>query len=208
MTRTPSNASRLMLESGKKIIAKDGCSGLRIREMADRAGVNLGMFHYHFKSKERFKRILLQEVYEEFFAKLSVASKEGKTAYAQLRASLIVMGGFVRDEHELCAAIFRDVLNDDPAVLRFVRENVPRHFVVFRDLVLKCQKEGSIAKVPLHQALSFLISGMNMPTVVGFSLKRRGDMNVCAGKKNYVETVTSIEAITQRIDFALKGLKP
>jgi AcrR family transcriptional regulator len=206
MNKLSENASRLMLESGKKIISKNGCSGLSIRKMANMAGVNLGTFHYHFKSKERFKKILLQEVYDGFFARLLVASKEGGTAIAQLRASLLVMGGFIREEQGLCLALFRDIFNEDAEVLSFVRKNVPRHGAVLRDLILRCQKEGSIAKLPAHQALVFLVTSMNVPTVVGYALKKRANRSV--PKMPEMEMVISPGGIAQRIDLALKGLRP
>jgi len=200
-----------MVESAKKIVSKSGCSGLRIREMATLAGVNLGTFHYHFKSKDRFKRIVLQEVYDGFFSKLSVASRDGKTSFSQLRASLLVMGGFIREEHELCFALFRDLFNADPEVLRFVGANVPRHVSVLGELVLRCQDEGSIVRLPVHQVLAFLFTSMNGPTLVGFALKKRirsAKGSEGRSKKMELEEIISPEAIEQRVDLALKGLKP
>jgi AcrR family transcriptional regulator len=33
------------------LLPQTGCAGLSVRKVAERAGINLGMFHYHFKSR-------------------------------------------------------------------------------------------------------------------------------------------------------------
>jgi AcrR family transcriptional regulator len=210
MSRNPGNADRLMLEAGKKIVSKEGCSGLRIRDLVKRAGVNLGMFHYHFQTKERFKEALLQEMYEIFFEKLTTASKENSpTAVGQLRNTLIAMGDFVNDKNDVYLAIFKDILNDDLEVIDFVRRNGPRHAVVIRELVERCQKEGSIAPIPFPQITAFMMTSINIPLLMGAVVRRhaKGRMKP-QNLKNYESLVLSKEAIVQRIDLALKGLRP
>src|SRR5262249_38675000 len=111
-------------------------SGLRVRELVAKAGVNLGLFHYHFKNKERFSRILLQEFYEDFFSQLSTAARDGKDSRTRLRNTLIAVSGFIKRENEFYLAVFKDVFNQDPQVLDFIRENLPRHSGVLRELIV------------------------------------------------------------------------
>jgi AcrR family transcriptional regulator len=208
MTRTPGNADRLMLDAGKEIVSKEGCSGLRVRELVRRAGVNLGMFHYHFQTKERFKEALLQEMYETFFEKLTFASKEhSSTAIGQLRNTLLAMGEFVHDRSESYLGIFKDILNEDPEVIDFVTRNGPRHMAVIRELVMKCQKEGSIVSIPFPQIMAFIMTSTNLPILIGAVVRRnaKGRMKPQA-LKSYELDVLSNKAIAQRIDLALKGL--
>jgi AcrR family transcriptional regulator len=210
MSRNPGNADRLMLEAGKEIVAKEGCSGLRIRELVQRAGVNLGMFHYHFRTKERFKEALLQEMYDIFFEKLTSASKEkASTAVGQLRNTLIAMGDFVNSKNEHYLAIFKDILNGDDEVIDFVTRNGPRHMAVIRELVERCQKEGSIISIPFSQIMGFMMTSVNMPILIGTVVRRHAKNRMKPQDlKNYESLVLSKEAIVQRIDLALKGLHP
>jgi AcrR family transcriptional regulator len=210
MSRTSGNADRLMIEAAKKIICKEGCSGLRVRDLVKKAGVNLGMFHYHFKTKERFKEALLQEMYENFFEKLTSASREeAPTAIALLRNTLLAMGAFIREKDEFYLAIFKDVLSGDTEVIDFMERNVPRHVAVINELVAKCQKEGSMITIPFPQIMAFLMTSTNIPTLIGSIVRRhaKGRMKPHA-VKNYELFVLSNEAIAQRIDLALKGLSP
>jgi len=64
MPRPSRNLDRALLAAGRALLPARGCSGLSIREVAEAANVNLGMFHYHFKTREAFLRTLLQSMYE------------------------------------------------------------------------------------------------------------------------------------------------
>ena len=70
MPRPSRNLDRALLAAGRELFPARGCAGLSVREVADAAGVNLGMFHYHFKSREAFLRALLQSVYEDLSSEL------------------------------------------------------------------------------------------------------------------------------------------
>jgi AcrR family transcriptional regulator len=198
MARTPGNADRLLLTAAKEIAKQQGCSGLRIRDVADRAGVNLGMFHYHFRNKKRFTRALMQE--------LSEASRDGEKGIVQLRNSLLAVGLFNRDNRQLLASLFKDILNEDQEVVHFIRQNAPRHVAVVRELIEKCQREGSIAKLPLPQVMSFIMSGLNFPNIVASIVEQAG-IGSRTWIKAQMQTVTSDAAIAQRVDLVLKGLR-
>ncbi len=70
MARPSRNLDRALLAAGSELFPVHGCAGLTIRQVADAAGVNIGMFHYHFGSREAFLRALLQQTYEGMFADL------------------------------------------------------------------------------------------------------------------------------------------
>jgi AcrR family transcriptional regulator len=202
MGRPTGNADKLLIAAGKEIACVTGCSGLRVRDVADRAGVNLGMFHYYFKSKKRFTRILLQEMYEDFFTRLINASREGPDAITQLRNSLRVMGLFVRDDRHLVGALIKDILNGDPEVLRFASKNIPRHATVLKELLLKCQEEKSLMRVPLPQMVGMIFAGLNMPTLIG------GAMELTKFQlPTDFKMVLSDEAIEQRVDLLLRAFR-
>jgi AcrR family transcriptional regulator len=207
MSRTPGNADKLLIDAGKKIVSRQGCTGLRIREVADRAGVNLGMFHYHFQSKKRFTRLILQEIYEDFFSQLTVASRDGKDAISQLRNTLLAMARFVRDHREFYGALVKDVMNGDPEMTAFIRANAPRHATILTGLVMKSQKEGSLVKIPLPEAMGLIMAGLNFPIVMAGVLRAKyGNKN--AQFVSWFEQAITDRAIERRLDMILKGMRP
>src|SRR6188472_1662401 len=94
--RPSRNLDRALLAAGRALFPTRGCSGLAIREVADAAGVNLGMFHYHFKSREAYLRALLQTMYEEMYSQLTYQADDKLGPMEALRGALRFMGRFVR----------------------------------------------------------------------------------------------------------------
>ena len=61
MPRPSQNIDEALLRSGLALLPRLGCSGLSVRRVAEHAGVNPAMFHYHFQSKAVFLRSVLQQ---------------------------------------------------------------------------------------------------------------------------------------------------
>ena len=63
MARKSNNLDKKMIEAGIKLLKRHGAANLSVRDVANEAGANLGMFAYHFGTKEKFilsfsKRVL------------------------------------------------------------------------------------------------------------------------------------------------------
>jgi AcrR family transcriptional regulator len=67
MPRPSQNLDLALLQAGHALFPDAGCARLSVRAVAAAAGVNVGMFHYHFRSKDDFLRALLAQVYEDVF---------------------------------------------------------------------------------------------------------------------------------------------
>ena len=88
MPRPSRNIDELLLRTGREVLAESGSRALSIRHLTQRAGVNLGMFHYHFKSRENFIRTLLQQMYDEMFASLSLQVEREASSHDSLRGAV------------------------------------------------------------------------------------------------------------------------
>ena len=127
MARPGRNIEQALLKSGRKLYAQRGASGLAVRALTEHARVNLGMFHYHFKTKDNFLRTLLQQVYEEMFDGLSHAIDHEGPALARLRDALVVVGGLVREHRKVFARVWMDAISGEAVAVEFLRSNAPRH---------------------------------------------------------------------------------
>ena len=206
--RPSRNLDRALLAAGRELFASRGCAGLSIREVADAAGVNLGMFHYHFKTREAFLRALLQSVYEEMYSQLAAAGTEaagGKGARDRLRAALRFMGRFVRANRPVLARVLADALCHEPIALAFVRENFPRHLGVIHALIAAAQQSGEIARIPVPQAMGFCAGSLAMPILFGGAVLDSGAL--AAPQAAHLQSILlSDAALDQRIDLALAAL--
>src|SRR5512140_2245985 len=155
MPRPSRNVDERLLAAGRELYPDAGAAGLSIRRIAERAEANLGMFHYHFRTKDQFVRRLLQSMYDEMFASLELAASAG-TPVAALRGALNVLGRFGRDNGRLLRRLIADALANEPLALEFLRTNMPRHVGVVLGLIVAGQKAGALRPMAPPQALAFL----------------------------------------------------
>jgi AcrR family transcriptional regulator len=177
-----------------------------VRRVAEQAGVNPAMFHYHFGNRDAFVRVLLQSIYDEMFADLEVAAAvPGPGTVQRLRGALRVIARFVRDHRKLLRNLARDAFGGEAAVVDFVKQNLPRHLGVIGRLVAQGQQEGVLRPLPLPQALAFVAGAMGAPILAGAALAESGlaPPQIAA---DFEAAVLSDAALDERIDLVLAGL--
>jgi AcrR family transcriptional regulator len=209
MPRPSRNLDRALLAAGRELFAARGCAGLTVREVADAAGVNLGMFHYHFKSREAFLRALLQSVYEEMFAELLQRARQLPTQDADavdlLRATLQFMGRFVRANRAILSRVLSDATCGEPIANEFLARNLPRHLTVILGLIEAAQKEGRLKPIPAPQLLGFCAGSLAMPIIFGGAVVASGALGK-EGSAALEAALLTDEAIDARIELALAAI--
>ncbi len=205
MARPSQNIDQLLLDAGLALLPLTGCAGLSVRRLTEHAGVNLGMFHYHFKTKENFIKAVLQRTYDEMFSALTLRVNPAHPALQNLRDALGVLGRFAIQNGRLLLRIMGDAINGEPLAAGFLKANLPRHVTVIAALVQQAQQEGSLARAPVPQVMAFMAGAVAAPILVGTALQQQSpgaDATSAAGQ------VLSEQALAQRIEFALRGLAP
>lgn len=208
--RPSRNLDRALLAAGRELLPHRGCAGLTVREVAEAAGVNLGMFHYHFRSREAFLRALLQSTYDDMFAQLQLAAPmpaQGDVGAALdvLREALRFMGRFVRANRPLLTRVLADALCGDPVALEFLGRNMPRHLGLLLALVEAGRRDGSIRDLPAPQLLGFCAGGLAMPILFGGAAADSGALPP-AQSRAITRALLSDEALDQRIELALGAI--
>ncbi len=205
MPRPSRNLDQALLAAGRELFPQRGCAGLAVREVADAAGVNLGMFHYHFKSREAFLRALMQQAYEEMFASLTLEVAREADPVANLRNAFRVLGRFGRDNRPFLARVFIDALSGEQCARDFLRANMPRHVGVLASLIAEGQVAGRLAAIPVPQVIGLCGGSLMMPILLGGALLESGALR--APMAQAVEAAFLTDAgIDQRIDLALGAI--
>ncbi len=205
--RPSQNLDQALLAAGLALFPKRGCAGLAVREVTESAGVNLGMFHYHFKTREAFLRAVLQQVYEAMYSQLAYEGGQGSDALENLRGAVRFMGRFVRANRPFITRLLADIVSGEPVALEFARTNMPRHLGMIHALIVAAQKAGQMAPVPAIQALGLVAGSIAMPILFGGTVAASGALGE-AGSRELEDTLLSDAAIDQRIDLALAALAP
>ena len=206
MPRPGRNIHEALLASGRELYPQLGCAGLSVRALTQHAGVNLGMFHYHFRTKDAFLEALLQRFYEEMFEPLSGRAEQSGPALARLRDSLIFLARFSRDNAAVLGRVFSDATAGHTVAASFVRANAPRHLKLLLALMRQAEKEGALAPLPAVQRFVFVMGAVGMPLIVVPHIARLGVAPALLGRQLKAQ-VTRDAAIAQRVDLALAALK-
>jgi AcrR family transcriptional regulator len=205
MPRPSRNLDRALLAAGRELFPARGCAGMSVREVVEAAGVNLGMFHYHFKSREAFLRAVMQQGYEAMFASLSLEVARPADTASTLRFALRAIARFVRDNRRFIARLLADALTGEACAREFMRDNLPRHLNVLRGLIAQGQKEGVFVAIPLPQAMGVCAGSLAMPILAGGAMIDSGALDPAIAKM-LEATLLSNAALDQRIDLALKAI--
>lgn len=206
MPRPGRNIEAALLRSGRALYPECGSAGLTVRALAEHAGVNLGMFHYHFRSKENFLRQLLQQFYEEMFVPLADRAGDAGAPVERLRAALVFLSQFVRDHQEVLGRVFADASAGEPVAADFLRANAPRHLRLLLALMREAEEAGEIAPLPGMQRFVFTMGAVALPLIV---VPRIARLKVAPGlvARQLHKQVTSDAAIAQRVELAIAALR-
>jgi AcrR family transcriptional regulator len=205
MARPGKNIEQLLLQSGRALYAERGGERLSVRALTEHANVNLGMFHYHFKTKDAFLRRLLDAVYEEMFFELSGRLGQDGPALHRLREALFFLACFVREHRQFLGRVVADAAAGQPVAIEFLQTNAPRHLGLLMGLMDQAEREGLLVPTPPLQRFIFTMSAVAMPLMIAPGLHALGVAPAVLGPAIQSQ-VMSDDAISQRIDLALKAL--
>jgi AcrR family transcriptional regulator len=206
MPRPSQNLDLALLQAGRDLFPRTGCAGLSVRAVAEQAGANPGMFHYHFKTKDNFLRILLQQVYEEMYSGLSGAVSQEGPAAERLRRALTVLAGLLVTHRKVFARVWMDAAAGEPVAIEFLRANAPRHIGVLVGLVQAAQAEGDLRELPPFQCMSMLLGSVALPVIFASGLVEVALPR--AAVRQFQHQVMGPDAIAQRVELALAALRP
>ena len=205
MPRPSQDQDRLLLAAGAALYPQLGCAGLSVRRVAEAAGVNPAMVHYHFGSKDAFLRALLQQHYEEMFGALSLNSQGETDVMERLATALLGVARFVREHRPLIARVWADAQAGEAVAQDFLRANAPRHLGVLMALLQEAEALGRLPQQPLLTRFSFLMGAVIAPLILVGGLQSINAVPpvLLAAVDG---DVLSDAALLRRIEWALLGL--
>lgn len=205
MPRPSQDQDQALLAAGAVLYPQLGCAGLSVRRVAEAAGVNPAMVHYHFGSKDAFLRALLQQHYEEMFGALSLNSRGDSNVMERLAAALLGVARFVREHRPLIARVWADAQAGAVVAQDFLRANAPRHLGVLMALLQEAEAQGQLPPQPLLTRFTFLMGAVVAPLLLVGGLQAL-DVVPQALRASVDGDVLSDAALQRRIDWALRGL--
>ena len=158
-----------------------------------------------FVAKGVSVRMLMQQAYEEMFSRLTLQFEPGAPPVSNLRAALRAIARFVRDNRAFLGRVLADALSGEQCARDFLGANLPRHLGVLQALIEAGQKEGSIAAIPVTQALGTCAGALAMPILFGGALVDSGALAAPMAKM-IDATLLADAALDQRIELVLAAI--
>jgi AcrR family transcriptional regulator len=115
---------RSLVQAAYHLIAEGGFEGLRTREIAARAGVNIATLHYYFARKEDLIQSVVEYLLRQFMtAYLPGSPFEMRTPLEQIRGELAEMQYLLQEKPEMFIVLNELVLRSlhDPAIHHMVK---------------------------------------------------------------------------------------
>lgn len=171
---------RSLVQAAYQLIAEGGFEGLRTRNVAARAGVNIATLHYYFPSKEDLIRSVVEYLLQQFMtAYLPGSPFEMKTPLEQLRGELAELQYLVQEKPTMFIVLDELVLRSlhDPAIHEMIKWLDEGWHNYLEQLIRNGIKQGQFRADldPDHAAtwLILLIKGttlhyMTNPTAIDF----------------------------------------
>jgi len=168
------NRRQALIAAAYQRIASQGFEGLRTRDVAADAGVNIATLHYHFPRKEALIRGVIGHAMERFRATLPAHG----SAVERLRAHLHALARLVHEDKELWAVLGELVLRaprDSDLADTFRKTDALWHRTL-RDLIEACIRSGAVASHLDANATAALmiaaIRGVSLPRFSGTDRQR------------------------------------
>ncbi len=179
---------------------------MSLKMLSDEAGVNPGIFYYHFKSKSNFIRIVLESFIEDARKEIEIEIPANIPSIKKLQHCLMSIGKNFRGHSRLAVSMYRDLLNKDPDITSFLVSSIEEQISFLKPLIEECQKDNYIRKhYTLQEILSFCLAGIKTPIVLSKVLELLSDDNSEHMEKLKKELITD-EAIIRRAEMAIMGI--
>jgi AcrR family transcriptional regulator len=203
MTRPSHNIDVLLFEQGEKLLLEVGVDQFSIRHLCKTANVNLGMFHYYFKTKEHFIELLFEQIFKRYLNAQKLIVTKHKKAIDQLRAVLFQRAVVGLENKQLLLIFFREAVNKSFGNL--IKKHQQEELKFLMSIINQCKKDKDISKnLKMQDILPLIIPTINFPIILDmFKIEDiDNDGNIIVNEK-----LKFSDYINKLIDTIFRGLK-
>lgn len=79
----------LILNAARELILEKGVAGTKTRDITEKAGINVALLNYYFRSKKNLFRIIMQENLDQFFSQLQGVFQNEQSSFDEKIKALV-----------------------------------------------------------------------------------------------------------------------
>ncbi|SHE35021.1 transcriptional regulator, TetR family [Seinonella peptonophila] len=170
MTSKNEDRSQTLILAAYHTIAEKGFEGLRLREVADRVGLNHATLHHYFPTKEALVQAVVLYVTQRFAQTVPI----GETPVEQLRSHLHLIQQLMQEEPALFIALNEAKLRAqrDPIIRITVQKQAEAWHEFLVNILREGIKQGNWSESLDVEAVASAIIALINSTNIGLSSKR------------------------------------
>lgn len=149
----------LILEAALSVLKEGGVSGLKMEEVARRAGVAKGTLYLYFQNKRDLLKALVEERTWGFYREVEAIVRRDAPFFERLEDLLRRRLAWIQEWRGLWAAVAREAMGqEDPTPwLKGLHEH---YLALLEELVLSGQAEGSVRRDLNPRAAAAVVSAL------------------------------------------------
>ncbi len=164
------------------------------------------MFHYYFKTKERFDREVLRTLYGELIKGLAIEVSPTAAPRKNAERILIAINAFAYKNRVLLSALAADVMSGDKRTLQFIVKNFTHHVSLLLGELRRAQLTPAAADMPVFNAAVTLVLPVALPQLFAGTLERLGEHLLPAPARRAAGSVWAEENVNKRIRLLLNAV--
>jgi len=200
------NTEQKIIDTGIALAKQYGISGFTVRQLCQKAKVNLGLFNYYFVSRDNFENIILKSLYGDFMKDFEINISKDMDAIKKLEAARETLSDFVSKNASIIASIIIEIFSGNGAKFSFVKENFSKHIAFLYSIIEQGKKERIFKDADTVSLLISTIAPIILPIAASAILKRVISKKDSAKISKFLEKLSSENFIKERMELSLKGI--
>lgn len=205
MGRISSNTDEKLIRTGVSLARQKGLKNFTVRELCARSQVNLGMFHYYFKTRETFDAAVLKSLYEEMMSAITVEVLPSRTPRQNIESALRAVYAFAGKNRRLISRLIGDSFSGDRQIVHLVSQLFGQHVSVLINELKRAQQLGQLRTQNVRDALLLLLPQVPLAQAV-LGLAERMGKNFPPALRRQVIEIAGPEDTFRRARFMLQAV--
>lgn len=165
MTEANQDPEAKIREAAREVFIAQGYEGAKIRQIAEKAGVNLAMVNYYFRSKEELFKSIFQETFRELLGRIKTMLNEETPLETKIAKLIDQYTDFVLENPLLPGFVLFELRTNRAALFQEFDMKGAFEQSVFHRQLLQEARAGHIRAVEPLQILATLMSSIIFPVI-------------------------------------------
>lgn len=162
------NTEEIILQAAKEVFLSRGYDGARMKEIAEKAGINKALLHYYFRSKEKLFLAVFESAMQKLFPSLVKIFSDDGSLNDKIRKFYDIHIGFLIDNPMIPGFIVSEMARRRES-LQVIVDNFKKLDLYdnFHAVIQKGIDRGEIREIDPAQLLLHIISLSVFPVIAG-----------------------------------------